>query len=79
MGNELFRQVADLTGLPSDTIQKELTKIANQKGLNISELTLDELRDAMASYLRDVIVQAKEHFDLGILDLDGDESETVAP
>ncbi len=63
MGNEIFRQVAELTGLPSDAITKELSKIADQNGLDISEMTIDELRQALACYLRDVIVQAKETFE----------------
>ena len=53
MANELFKKVAEATGLPSDLITKELTQIVSSKGLQSDDLTLDELRVVMAEYLRE--------------------------
>lgn len=66
MGNQLFKSVTGATGLPEDLISKELDKVLSQKGIVRSEVTLDELRDALAGYLREVILSAKDHFEEGV-------------
>jgi hypothetical protein len=66
MANELFKKVADATGLPSELITKELTQIVSNKGIQSDDLTLDELRIVMAEYLREVILSAKFKFEDGI-------------
>jgi hypothetical protein len=66
MANELFKKIAEATGLPNDLITKELNEIVGGKGLQSDEVTLDELRLAMAEYLREVILQAKYKFEDGV-------------
>jgi hypothetical protein len=66
MGNELFKSVTGATGLPEDLISEELNKLLITKGIQRSEVTLDELRDALAGYLREVIVGAKDEFESGV-------------
>ena len=66
MGNQLFKSVTGATGLPEDLISKELDKVLLQKGIVRSEVTLDGLRDALAGYLREVILSAKDHFEEGV-------------
>jgi len=56
--NRLFDEVADLTGLPPQLIREELAVIVKKAGANPDTLTLDELREAMVTYLKEVIVES---------------------
>lgn len=66
MGNELFNKVTEATGLPKDLVEQELAQLLNGKGIGQEELTLDELRLALADYLREVILHAKDKFEDGV-------------
>lgn len=66
MGNDLFKSIATATGLPDDLITRELSKVLSQKGIARDEVTLDELRIALADYLREVILTAKDKFEDGV-------------
>lgn len=44
-----------MTGIPSKTIGRELKLLLDQKNLDVSSLTLDQLRAAVASYLREIM------------------------
>jgi hypothetical protein len=55
MGNELFKEVTDLTGLPKSLISEELVQILGQVGTTPHAVTLEDLRKAMATYLMEVI------------------------
>mgnify|MGYP001617475151 CR=1 FL=1 len=55
MGNRLFKEVADLTGLPKNLISEELVAILGEVGATPHQVTLDDLRKAMATYLTEVI------------------------
>jgi len=54
-GTELLDEVASLTGLPEDMVQKELQQILSASGHNAEELTLDGLRASMLKYLETMI------------------------
>jgi hypothetical protein len=54
VGNELFREVKLLTGLPDDLIGEELTQLLENKGVTPNELTLDSLRLAVEEYLKQI-------------------------
>jgi hypothetical protein len=54
-GEDLLNQVIKLTGIPSTTIRRELKTILDRKGLDINNLTLDQLRLVVASYLREIM------------------------
>ena len=54
MGNELFREVKLLTGLPDELIGEELTQLLESKGVEPNELTLDSLRLAVEEYLKQI-------------------------
>jgi hypothetical protein len=55
MGNQLFTEVADLTGLPKQLISEELVSILGKVGTDPHAVTLEDLRMAMAAYLMEVI------------------------
>jgi len=50
-GTELLETVVSLTGLPEELMQKELSRILESCGRDRNNLTLDDLRFALLSYL----------------------------
>ncbi len=54
-GLELFEKVVALTGIPSESIQRELKAILDRKNIDVNSLTLDQLRGVVASYLREIM------------------------
>ncbi len=64
MGNELFAQVTELTGLPAELIGPELKELLERKGIAPDQVTMESLREALADYLSTVVLE------LGALDDD---------
>jgi len=60
MGNELFKKVTEATGLPEDLIAKELSDVLSTHGITTGDVDMEQLRSAMAQYLRQVILGAKD-------------------
>lgn len=54
-GDDLFNQVISLTGIPAQTIKRELKSILDRKNIDVNNLTLDQLRCVVASYLREIM------------------------
>jgi hypothetical protein len=50
-GQELIQQLVSATGLPEDLVHRELDEICALSGQDPGELTLDQLRQAMLTYL----------------------------
>jgi predicted transcriptional regulator len=57
---QITNEVIAATGLPKDTISKELNSLLDAAGIDRRELTLDDLRAVLAEYVQDVLVAAKE-------------------
>lgn len=57
MGEPLFDQVTDATGLPKELISKELDQLLDSAGVTRDEMTLDDLRQILAEYVQDVLLQ----------------------
>jgi len=51
MGNKLFAEVTELTGLPEELIGEELKSLLERKGVAPDSLTMQSLREALADYL----------------------------
>jgi hypothetical protein len=62
-GTALIEELSSASGLPDDMIGEELRKIVVNAGKSASEVTLDDLRVLLASYLQDVLVDAKRAFE----------------
>ncbi len=58
-GSELISELAEASGLPSDLVGQELSFLIRQAGKDTTEITLDELRELLANYLQEVLVEAK--------------------
>ncbi len=54
-GQALLNQVVNLSGIPADSIVRELKGILDKKNLAMEHLTLDQLRTVAASYLREIM------------------------
>jgi hypothetical protein len=51
LGDELISTVVSLTGLPAPLMQQELQNILESAGQKTSDLTIEDLRAAMLTYL----------------------------
>lgn len=60
MGNKLFSEVTELTGLPEDLISEELKILLERKGVAPDQVTMESLREALADYLTQVIFEMDE-------------------
>jgi len=54
-GQALIDQVINLSGIPADSIRRELNAILDKKNLAMENLTLDQLRSVAATYLREIM------------------------
>ena len=59
-GLGLLRFLVESTGLPPESLEKELNQLLKDNNLNAETLTLDQVRDVLALYLQDVLIEAKE-------------------
>lgn len=79
MGNELFNEVTDLTGLPKNLISDELVSILGRVGTDSENVTLEELREAMASYLMEVISTIESPVDSEVSIIGAEHPEVLTP
>lgn len=57
VANELFQEVAALTGLPTEWAEEEFAKVLEEQGVSPEELTVENLREVMAIFLETVAKQ----------------------
>ncbi len=62
MGNHLFEEVVQLTGLPESLIRRELEIILRKEGTDPKRVTLEELRKALLTYLIQTTSELKGDF-----------------
>jgi hypothetical protein len=62
-GTELLKELSAATGLPNEMIGEELSRLISSAGKSTENITLDELREMLATYLQDVLLDAKHSFD----------------
>ncbi|MBI4041519.1 MAG: hypothetical protein HY390_06610 [Deltaproteobacteria bacterium] len=55
----LFKKVIELSGLPPELIEQELKTVLKTLGISPEHMTEDDLRQAIAHYLREVIQKYK--------------------
>lgn len=54
-GQDLLNQVISLSGIPAESIRRELNAILDKKNLAMEHLTLEQLRAVAATYLREIM------------------------
>ncbi|HVK60866.1 MAG TPA: hypothetical protein VM432_04915 [Bdellovibrionales bacterium] len=60
MGEALLDEVTSATGLPEKLVADELTRLVKNAGLSKDAVTLDDLREMLADYLQDVMLELAE-------------------
>ena len=58
-GIGLLRALIEATGLPADAVEREMQRLIESKGLSPDQITLEDIRELLAHYLQDVLVEAK--------------------
>lgn len=74
-GMKLLSELSLATELPSELIGEELSRLLASAGKTPESVTLDELRDLLASYLQDVLVEAKNGFAQGEVPVAGSHAD----
>jgi hypothetical protein len=59
-GLELLRFLVEATGLPKESVDMELKKLLQRYGIDPEHVTIDDVREIMAGYLQDTLVEAKD-------------------
>jgi len=65
VGDKLFRQVTEATGLPKEEISNELAGLLEAAGFQPENMSLDDLRAVLAEYVQDILLAAKEELSRG--------------
>ena len=58
-GHNLIDKLATLTGLPEEAINNELITLVESYGIRPEALTISDVRNILADYLQDVLLNAK--------------------
>ncbi len=56
-GLELLETLVALTGLPAGVVEGELAEVLSKGGRSLEQLTLDDVRAALASHLETLMVE----------------------
>lgn len=62
MGEALLKQVVESTGLPENLVSEEIQALRQKAGISEQDMTLENLRKIVASYLQDVWVEKQKEF-----------------
>ena len=58
-GATLIRTLIQASGLPPESLSRELERLLARRGLRESDLTLEDVREILASYLQDTLIEAQ--------------------
>ncbi len=58
-GTGLLRTLIEATGLPQAMVESELQRLLRARGLSEEAVTLDDIREILAAYLQESLVEAK--------------------
>jgi hypothetical protein len=60
---DLLREIVLLTGLPEKVVEKDLMKMIAEKGYLAENLTVDQLREILADYMQDALLNLKSEYE----------------
>lgn len=63
-GDALLNYVVRMTGLPSKDLKLELKEILEKKNINLNQLNIRQLRCVAASYVREIMINLVEKYQL---------------
>lgn len=58
-GLSLLRVLIESTGLPPVSVELEMRRLIEKHGYSIDSLTLDQVREILADYLQQALIEAK--------------------
>jgi hypothetical protein len=61
-GKDLLKELSSATGLPQEPVMKELTDLVTKANVSPEEIDIDTLREILAEYLQQVILESKEQY-----------------
>ena len=61
-GKELLEELTKNTGLPEEPVLKELNDILARAGLTPESLDIDSLRDVLAEYLQEILIESQNTY-----------------
>ncbi len=61
-GIGLLRVLVESTGLPNEAVEREIQTLIAKRGMNPDGLTLEDVRELLAAYLQDVLLEAKAQY-----------------
>ncbi|MGE0762915.1 MAG: hypothetical protein AB7N80_06525 [Bdellovibrionales bacterium] len=59
-GDALISQLAAATGLPKAWVEDELRNLLQKRGLSPTQFTMEHLREVLAEFLQETLLQAKQ-------------------
>jgi hypothetical protein len=62
-GSKLIEKICSSTDLPAKTLEHEMRSLLAAHSLSENELTLEQLREVLAEYLQDTLVDLKKELD----------------
>lgn len=63
MRQDVLEQVFEATGLPTEALNTELSPFIQKLGKPTEELSMDDLRELMAQYAQDVLLELKRELE----------------
>lgn len=62
MGEALIKQLVNYTELPPEMVEQEFNRLIEKAGLKREEMTLDDVRDLLADFLQDTLIEMKNSY-----------------
>lgn len=59
-GRRLLQILIEATGLPQESVEQELVQILARRGVSPENVTLDDLREVLANYMQDTLIEMKQ-------------------
>jgi hypothetical protein len=61
-GKALLKELISATGLPSESLAKEIENLLQKDGLPEDACALEDLRKLLAEYAQEILVEAKRNY-----------------
>ncbi len=60
---DFLTEIVELTGLPKEELEKDVSKMINERGFSFHEMTLEKFREILATYMQDALLRLKKDFE----------------
>jgi hypothetical protein len=63
MNIAILREIVLLTGLPEKEVEQDLLQMILEKGYSLDSLSVENLRDVLATYMQDALLTLKADYE----------------